>query len=89
MISRPEDPERARVTAWESVCGLVMLIAGVLLTRLGGVADVVGLAMALLGVGGLGHAVLYGLGLANLPQTEEHGAKRTKNQGGHRDDAHD
>jgi hypothetical protein len=68
VASGPEDSDRTRVAAWESVCGLVMLIAGLLLTRIGaGIADVLGLALLVLGLGGLGHGVLYGLGLVNLP----------------------
>jgi hypothetical protein len=64
----PRDSERTRVAAWESVCGAVMLIAGLLLSRTGaGIVDVLGLALLFLGVGGLGHGVLYGLGLVNLP----------------------
>ena len=76
MAGHPEDSERTRVAAWESVCGAVMLIGGALLTRLGGVADIVGLGLLFLGVGGLGHAVLYSLGLAHLPETKEQRTKR-------------
>jgi hypothetical protein len=67
----PEDTERTRVAAAESVCGAVMLIGGVLLIGLGGIAGAIGLALLFLGVGGLGHAVFYGLGLVDLPGTEE------------------
>jgi hypothetical protein len=71
MASDPGDSERTRVAAWESVCGVVMLIGGVLLSRVGGVAGIVGLGLLFLGIGGLGHAVLYGLGLVDLPGGEE------------------
>lgn len=78
MTGDTADSERTRVAAWESVCGAVMLIGGILLTRLGGVADIAGLGLLFLGIGGLGHAVLYGLGLASLPETEGERAKRRK-----------
>lgn len=79
---RPESSERTRVAAWESVFGAVMLIGGLLLAKLGGVADIVGLALLFLGACGLGHAVLLGLGLARLPSARE----RAVNQRKHRDD---
>jgi len=74
----PKDSERTRVAAAESVCGAVMLIGGLLLIRLGGIAGAIGLALLFLGVGGLGHAVLYGLGLAQLPGVADERAKDGK-----------
>jgi len=70
--------ERTRVAAWECVAGLAMLIVGVVLTRLGGVAQAVGLGLLFLGAGGCGHAVLLGAGLVRLPETEEQPAEHRK-----------
>jgi len=79
MRGGPEDSERTRVAAWMSVCGALMVIGGVLLIRLGGgIAGVIGLALLFLGIGGLGFAVLFGLGLAHLPDTEDKSAKANK-----------
>lgn len=73
-----KDSERTRVAAWMSVSGAVMLIVGVLLTRIGGIADVIGVALLFLGVGGLGYAVLFWLGLANLPDAPDQEPKPSK-----------
>lgn len=70
--------DRARIAAWEGVCGLVMLIAGILSTRLNGVANPIGPGLMFLGIGGCGHAALCALGLASLPETEERRAERRK-----------
>jgi hypothetical protein len=78
VASGPEGSERTRVAAWESVCGAVMLIGGVLLARLGSIAGVIGLGLLFLGIGGLGHAVLYGLGLVDLPSGQERRSEGTK-----------
>lgn len=61
------DQERTRAAATESIVGAVMLGGGVLLTMLGGFAGTIGLVLIVLGVVGVGHAVLLGLGLIGLP----------------------
>ncbi len=79
MTSDPEDSERTRVAAWMSAFSALMVIGGVLLIRLsGGIAGVIGLALLFLGIGGLGFAVLFGLGLAHLPDTEDQSSKVNK-----------
>ena len=54
-----------------------MLAGGLLLTRLGGIAGFIAGAL-FFGIGGLGHAVLCGLGLARLPGVEDERAKGGK-----------
>jgi hypothetical protein len=64
MTSRREDAERTRVAAVEASFSAVMLVGGVLVTQLTGApASLLGLVLAFFGVGGLGHAVLLGIGL--------------------------
>jgi hypothetical protein len=58
------DRERTRAAAAESIFGVVMLIGGVFLTTLGGLAGSIGLALIVLGGVGVVHAVFLGLGLA-------------------------
>jgi len=77
MTNDPEHSGRTRVVAWESVSSAAMLIGGLLLSRLGGL-EFVGLAVMLLGVGGLVHAALYGLGLASLPTADDEGVNHVK-----------
>jgi hypothetical protein len=61
------DSERARAAAGEATLGAIMLIGGILLTRLSGFGSTIGLLLIVLGAAGAAHAVLLGLGLVRLP----------------------
>jgi hypothetical protein len=66
----PDDRERTVAAAMEALVGAAMTIGGVLLGGL------VGLTIAMLGILGLGHAVLLGLGLVGLPEEQGRARKR-------------
>jgi hypothetical protein len=76
MTPAPEKAERVRILVWECGFAAVMLIGGLLLTGLGGFADVVGLLLLFFGISALGLAVLSGLGLAKIPEADNRRAKR-------------
>jgi hypothetical protein len=61
------DSERTRAAAGEAILGAIMLIGGILLTRLNGFGSTIGLLLIVLGAAGAAHAVLLGLGLVRLP----------------------
>jgi hypothetical protein len=63
MRRAPDDFHRNRAVAVESVCGAAMVVGGVLLGRLGGIVDYVGLVFVFFGAWALGHAILLGSGL--------------------------
>jgi hypothetical protein len=54
------DPHRSRRIVVESICGAILVIGGVLLGRVGGIADYVGLLFVFLGCWALVHAILVG-----------------------------
>jgi hypothetical protein len=53
----------------ESVSGAILVIGGVLLGRVGGTVDYVGLGLVFLGGWAIVHAILVGMGLTKLPDT--------------------
>ena len=77
MTPDPQRSERTHFALWQCVFGTVMLVGGLVLTRLGGFADVVGLLLMFFGVSALGLALLYGTGLAKLPETDEQRSERS------------
>ncbi|HEY1778150.1 MAG TPA: hypothetical protein VGG41_18480 [Solirubrobacteraceae bacterium] len=69
MTGPAPDRGRGRVVAVESGVGAILVIGGVLLGRVGGIVDYVGLALVFLGGWALVHAILVGMGLTKLPAT--------------------
>jgi hypothetical protein len=66
MVRDPHDSDRSRRVVVESVCGAILVIGGVLLGRLGGIVDYVGLLFVFFGGWALVHAILVGSGLIKL-----------------------
>ena len=77
-----DDRERTVAAAVEAAVGGVLVIGGALMLKLDGFGNTIGVALLFLGVIGLGHAVLLGLGVIALPASPDAG----KNS---RDDTHD
>jgi len=66
MVGDPHDSDRGRRVVVESVCGAFLVIGGVLLGRVGGIVDYVGLLLVFFGGWALVHAILVGSGLIKL-----------------------
>jgi hypothetical protein len=66
-----KDRERTLAAAVEASVGAVMFVAGALLLHLSGFGKAVGMALLVLGVVGLGHALLVGFGIITLPGAQE------------------
>ena len=65
MTRDPHDSNRSRLVIVESIGGAILVIGGVLLGRVGGVVDYVGLLIVFFGGWALVHAILVGSGLIN------------------------
>jgi hypothetical protein len=67
MANDPHASDRFRLVFLESICGAILVIGGVLLGRVGGIVDYVGLLLVFFGGWALVHAILVGSGLIKLP----------------------